>query len=92
MAKKTKRDPTQSEWIANKYARDMQDAMKAYHEGMIDIMVENSGSMETMRKKLDEYKAEAIDETFRPLAKKYVTLSAQQGGKFAKLQIKHVKT
>ncbi len=92
MAKKTKRDPTQSEWISNKYARDLQKAMKQYQAGMVDLMVEHADNLEQMREQLDEYKTDAITTIFRPLAEKYVTLATKQGGKFAQLQLKHVKT
>lgn len=92
MTKKTDKDPTQSLWIEDKYNKDLQMTMKTYSDGMIELMVKHADNLETLREKLDEYKAETIKSVFRPLAKKYVTLSAQQGGKFAKLQLKHAKT
>lgn len=91
MTKKILRDPTQSQWIEDRYNKDLQKAMKDYQSGMLDLMVKHAGDLALLREKLDEYKAEAITEVFRPLATKYVTLSTQQGGKFAKLQLKHVK-
>jgi len=92
MGTKTRKDPAQSLWIEDKYNKDLQTAMKTYSDGMIELMVKHADNLELLREKLDEYKSEAIETVFRPLAKKYVTLSAQQGGKFAKLQLKHAKT
>ncbi|MCK9592327.1 MAG: hypothetical protein M0Q91_10015 [Methanoregula sp.] len=86
--KKLDNDPTQSLWLENKYAKELVAAMTGYTAGLIDIIKENPDDPERIRQLQDEYKAEAIETKFKPLATKYITMAAKQGGKFAKLQLK----
>lgn len=92
MGNKTRKDPTQSLWIEDRYNKDLQKAVKDYHAGMLDLMVKHAGDLAMLRVELDEYRTEQVKTVFRPLAETYVNLSTKQGGKFAKLQLKHAKT
>lgn len=84
---KLSRDPTQSQWIEDKYNKDVQKAFTQYYAELVDIAT-GPGTIEEIKTKIDEHKTKYLNDVFRPVASKYVTMALKQGVKYSRLNVK----
>jgi len=84
---KLSRDPTQSQWIEDKYNKDVQKAFNDFYSEFVDIAT-GPGTIEEIKAKIDEHKSKYLNGQFRKIAEKYTIMALKQGVKYSRLNVK----
>lgn len=90
MPKTRDKDPSQSLWISEKYEKELVKQMQLYYDGIISLSKKYYPDTAKIKEETDKLKAELLTGDMRATVEKYITMSVQQGSKFAKLRLKRV--